>query len=718
MFANPPPPEPPRYGETAVALGYVTPDQLRECLEIREKMRSMGVGEPLGRILLRKGYITAPRHHDVLRRLGVAPDPLPGLRLLEKIGQGGMGTVYKAEQTGVGRIVAVKILSPEAVRDPAYLSRFFKEARAAARLSHRNLVAAIDAGEADGLYYYVMEFVEGKDCRDLVTEQGPFAEGKALDIALQMADVLGYIHERHIVHRDIKPENILLTADGTVKLCDLGLAKLTTSAEQRLTQTGFTVGTPYYMSPEQIRGEKDIDIRADLYSLGASLFCMVTGRPPYEGRSAGETLTMHLREPVPDPRRLAPALSADFAGILRKLLAKDRKDRYATPAQLAEDLRKVRSGAAPALARAHSARAALLERAASSTGRVVLKRTVPLWPFLVAGATVLLLAAVAAATILSANRSRRGRGASGPDDPARVAAAEVQLAEARRQMEEGRWNEALTNLEDLAEEYGRLRWYEANRARVGEMIGTCKARFAEEEARRKARLARKQEDDVPPPPEAAIPVVQPDDAAPAPPPAPVEPADFRDGAFPSPAYAGTRDATIYELEAARNFGADLHLVADGDEPKKSGKKCAALIRWDLSSVPPGCTVEGAEIEMYSLDRSSNEYSAYECLREWEEAEVTWREWRKGAPWEGPGATGPSDRGQEVLARFRVAAPGTFRVRLTAEGVAAVRRWIRDPSGNHGLVIVPRNQQDGLDVASREAGDPSRRPRLILYLGKP
>jgi serine/threonine-protein kinase len=474
--------ESPKFGETAVQLGYVTPERLRECLEILQKMRAMGLSEPLGQILLKKGYLNGAQHHAVLGRLGVAPDPIPGYKLLGKIAAGGMGTVYKAEQTSVRRVVAIKVLSPEAVRDPAYIPRFFKEAHAAAQLSHRNIVQAIDVGQHNELYYYVMEFVEGKDCRDLVTERGPFDQKKAVDVALQMADVLGYIHAHHIVHRDIKPENIILTADGTVKLCDLGLAKSTAAADQSLTQTGFTVGTPFYMSPEQVRGEKDIDIRADLYSLGASLFCMVAGRPPFEGKSAGETLTMHLKEPIPDPRKAAPNLTEDFAGVLRKLLAKSRKDRYQTPELLAEDLKRLQSGAAPAHARAHAARSAVLERAATSTGRVVLKKTVPAWPFVVAGAAVLILLVMSVMTILS--------GKPRSDDPALVAAARGFAADADAQMAQGRWDEARSTLLDLREKYRGLKWYRDNGTAIGEKLHRCDREIADEAARKKAREDR------------------------------------------------------------------------------------------------------------------------------------------------------------------------------------------------------------------------------------
>src|SRR5439155_18537992 len=151
--------------------------------------------------------------------------------------------------------------------------------------------------------------------------KGPLPENTALPVAMQMAEVLDHIHQHKMVHRDIKPENILVTAEGVVKLCDLGLAKSTTSIEQSLTQEGLAVGTPYFMSPEQIRGDKDVDIRADLYSLGATLYFLLTGKHPYEGKSAAETMSMHLKEGVPDPRKANTQIPVDLSWAIQKLVA-------------------------------------------------------------------------------------------------------------------------------------------------------------------------------------------------------------------------------------------------------------------------------------------------------------------------------------------------------------------------------------------------------------
>jgi serine/threonine-protein kinase len=386
------------YGQTALRLGFVTEAQIQECLDIQAKLRDMGLEEPLGEVLLRKGYVNPTHHQEVLQRLGVHTDPIPGYRLLGKIGQGGMGSVYKAIQTSVNRMVAIKILSPGILEDETAVARFFQEARAAGKLSHKNLISGIDAGESGGLYYFVMEYVTGRSCREILNADGPFPEKRALPVALQMAEVLDHIHGHQLVHRDIKPENILLTPDGTVKLCDLGLAKSTTAAAPSLTEAGLAVGTPYFMSPEQIRAEKLVDIRADLYSLGASLYFLVTGKRPYEAPSAMETMTRHLTEPVPDPQVLAPLLSDEFSRVIRKLMAKAPGDRYATPRHLLEELRKIPASpdasASRALERPSTARLVAVRKSPATQRAVLARRRRSLRPVAAGAAAAAVLAGI------------------------------------------------------------------------------------------------------------------------------------------------------------------------------------------------------------------------------------------------------------------------------------------------------------------------------------
>lgn len=326
-----------QFGGMAVRLGHCTEHQVRECLAVQAAMKQMGVLEPIGEILIKKGYLTPPQQKQILKALGVHVSPIPGYEIMAKLGQGGMGTVYKAKQVAMNRIVALKILSTLGTQDPTFIQRFFREAQAAARLNHPNIITAYDTGEAGGVHYFAMEYVDGKSTRQLVDITGPFDERRALEIVRQIAMALQYIHENGMIHRDIKPENIVVPRQGPVKLCDFGLAKFTQNSDQSLTQTGWSAGTPLYMSPEIIRGVKDIDIRSDLYSLGATLYYLVTGTFVFLGETTAMTLHQHMTEPPPDPRQKNPALSEELARIYFMLMSKDRTGRYAAPKDLVED---------------------------------------------------------------------------------------------------------------------------------------------------------------------------------------------------------------------------------------------------------------------------------------------------------------------------------------------------------------------------------------------
>ncbi len=261
-----------------------------------------------------------------------------GYEIIAKLGQGGMGAVFKATQLSVGRPVALKVLPPRLAQNNEYVQRFFREARSAAKLNHPNIVHAIDAGEADGYHYFAMEFVEGKSVGDLLAPGVPLSEKQALEIIRDIGRALNYAHEAGIIHRDIKPANILLTAAGTAKLADLGLARETTSTESGLTQAGYAIGTPDYISPEQVRGDVGVDGRSDVYSLGATLYHMLVGRPPYAGGSGNEVMAKHMAEPIPDARKAKPQVSRAAARIAWKAMAKDRDRRYKTAGDLVYDI--------------------------------------------------------------------------------------------------------------------------------------------------------------------------------------------------------------------------------------------------------------------------------------------------------------------------------------------------------------------------------------------
>lgn len=282
---------------------------------------------------------------------------IPGYQIIDKLGKGAMATVYKAKQVSLDRTVAVKILPRKVSNNIDFIERFYKEGRAAARLSHNNIVQAIDVGTTpDDLHYFVMEYVEGQTLYDVM--QPPpmgrgqnFSEDEALDITIQIGQALAHAHKRGLIHRDVKPKNILLTPNGVAKLTDLGLARQKDDKQAAETEAGKAYGTPYYISPEQIRGEVDIDYRADIYSLGATMYHLVTGRPPFDGDTPSAVMHKHLKEHLIPPDHVNVALSAGISEIIEVAMAKDRKDRYASMEDMLEDLRAVRRGESPTHAR-------------------------------------------------------------------------------------------------------------------------------------------------------------------------------------------------------------------------------------------------------------------------------------------------------------------------------------------------------------------------------
>jgi serine/threonine-protein kinase len=277
---------------------------------------------------------------------GAAPLPLPtagerldSFELEEAIGVGGMGAVFRALDLRLDRHVALKVLPPEQASDSEVVQRFYQEGRAAARLDHENIARVFTIGH-DGKYHFIaFEYIEGTTARQRVERNGPLAVSEAINYTLQIADALVHAAERGVVHRDIKPSNIIVTPHGRAKLVDMGLARrFERGGDDGLTQSGMTLGTFDYISPEQARDPRDVDVRSDLYSLGCTLFHMLTGRPPFPEGTVLQKLIQHQEEPPPDIRALNPSVPPDLAGILTKLMAKDRDRRYQTPEQLVRDL--------------------------------------------------------------------------------------------------------------------------------------------------------------------------------------------------------------------------------------------------------------------------------------------------------------------------------------------------------------------------------------------
>ena len=252
---------------------------------------------------------------------------LAGRYLLERLlGRGGMAMVYAGRDRRLDRQVAIKIV-PVAVTEPVGRARFMREARSAAGLSHPNAVAVFDAGEADGYLYIVMELVEGRSLGDVLAEAGPLEPAQATAIAASVLAALGQAHDAGIVHRDVKPSNIMLSYDGTVKLLDFGIARRLDDLAAEVTVAGEIVGTPTYLTPEQLEGRATTPA-TDVYAVGVVLFEMLAGVPPFNGGSPAATAFAHVNAPVPDVRSLRPDVPAWLAVTVRKAMAKDPAQRY------------------------------------------------------------------------------------------------------------------------------------------------------------------------------------------------------------------------------------------------------------------------------------------------------------------------------------------------------------------------------------------------------
>jgi serine/threonine protein kinase len=346
------------FGKMAVEQGLCTAEELKRCigeLEVRRKSNPKGP-VLLMDILLEKGYITATQANRVRAAIREAKGittahQIPGYQVLGKIGAGAMAVVYKARQLSLNRIVAIKVLPKRFSENPEYVERFYKEGQAAGKLNHPNIVQAVDVGEAGGYHYFVMEYVEGKTLYDDLSAGKVFTEQEALNIIIQVAEALRHAHSTGLIHRDVKPKNIMINRDGVVKLADMGLARETTDIEAAKTERGRAYGTPYYISPEQIRGEMDIDERADIYGLGATFYHLVTGRVPYMAEDPVEVMRKHLRDELIPPDHINTTLSAGVSEVIEVMMAKNKAERYSNVDELLVDLRAVRAGEAPV--RAH-----------------------------------------------------------------------------------------------------------------------------------------------------------------------------------------------------------------------------------------------------------------------------------------------------------------------------------------------------------------------------
>eukprot|EP00752_Nemacystus_decipiens_P015711 g14024.t1 len=341
-------------GRVVVEKGLATQAEVEQCLMLTESAAQDGkdVGG-LGGVLISQGVVTKAQLERLKPELEEQKSnrQIPGYQMLSKLGAGAMATVYKARQLSLDRIVAIKVLPQKHNQDSNFIQRFYDEGKAAAKLNHPNIVGAYDVGHAGEYHYFVMEFVDGRTVYDDITKNGAYDEKEALRITMDVAEALSHAHGQGFIHRDVKPKNIMITNEGTVKLADMGLARAVTDREAAEAEAGKAYGTPYYISPEQIRGEIEIDFRADIYALGATAYHMVTGRVPYEGANPSIVMRKHLSEELEPPDHLNESLTSGFSEIIEVCMAKSPKKRYGTTEDLLHDLQAVSRGEQPFIAR-------------------------------------------------------------------------------------------------------------------------------------------------------------------------------------------------------------------------------------------------------------------------------------------------------------------------------------------------------------------------------
>jgi len=333
-----------QFGQLAVQAGFITSQEVLDCLQEQKKLAKGNVRLPLGEIMLRKNLLRKEQFRKVFQAQGQRIARIGDYQILAKIGEGGMGSVYKAKQLSMDRFIALKILSKKCAEDEDFVKRFIREAQTAGQLNHANLVAAIDVGTAGNVYYFAMEYVEGMNLKAIIRErQKPFTEKNAIFIVTLVAKALEYACKFEIIHRDVKPENILIAPGNVVKLTDMGLAKYTgqrAKGDSEITEKNILIGTPSYMAPEQIDGSSIPDLRSDIYSLGATLYFLIAGRPPFVAPSAPGILAAHLTEtPLPVNQR-NNRLSKAITAIVDRMLQKRPEMRYQSYDKLIEDLER------------------------------------------------------------------------------------------------------------------------------------------------------------------------------------------------------------------------------------------------------------------------------------------------------------------------------------------------------------------------------------------
>ncbi len=349
------------FAQHLLKAGFVTDVELRTALQAQAESAANGTPLPLGDILVQQGLLTPALREKAEKRLESQREEAKRLgpyRILKKLGEGGMGAVYLAEDADQKKI-ALKVLPKVAAREEDAVRRFMREVDSARKLDHPNIVRAGAAGEDKGFHYYVMEYVEGETLGGRLKRTEFVPPDEAAKVVLQIAQGLKYAHEQGFIHRDIKPDNLIVSKEGVAKILDMGLSKNIDEAQTFRTVTGVALGTPHYIAPEQARGDKGIDGRADIYSLGATYYHLVTGETPFQGATAIELIAQHLNKQIPDPQDIRDGIQDGVVHVLRRMMAKKPGDRYRDCSELVTDLELVLGGRNPSSQALDAARSAV-----------------------------------------------------------------------------------------------------------------------------------------------------------------------------------------------------------------------------------------------------------------------------------------------------------------------------------------------------------------------
>jgi len=308
------------FGKVAVRLHHCQPEDIEDALQAQEKITNMGLAPPkIGEILVDKGHITPEAAKEVLRVQSSRRPRLEGYRFIRKLGEGLLGPTYQAKQLSLDRDVAVKILQPELAWDEEYIASFLNQAKLVGKLHHKNIARVIDAGETNGVYYYITEYVRGKNLRQVLRKKRNMTERQVFHVGLEVSFALAEAHTYGIVHGDVRPSNIIISIEGTTKLCDFGISKCVDLNTEFSMPVKF-YDRVYYTPPEVIRGAQ-ADIRSDIYSLGATLFILATGTFPFgKGRTPKDSLLAHLTNKTPDVRERNPQVRPEVAELIMRML--------------------------------------------------------------------------------------------------------------------------------------------------------------------------------------------------------------------------------------------------------------------------------------------------------------------------------------------------------------------------------------------------------------